>query len=66
MPARNSWRHTWACPTTPARINEVLALHAGFLLRTAGAAGPAADPNIVAMMTASGLASLRWLRSAQP
>ncbi|GAA0914659.1 MULTISPECIES: aminoglycoside phosphotransferase family protein [Streptomyces violaceusniger group] len=50
----------------PARINEMLALHAGFLLRTAAAAGPAADPNIVAMMNALGLASLRWLRSAQP
>ncbi|EXU63618.1 aminoglycoside phosphotransferase [Streptomyces sp. PRh5] len=49
----------------PARINEMLALHAGFLLRTAAAAGPAADPNIVAMMNALGLASLRWLRSAQ-
>ncbi|MGW7689814.1 hypothetical protein ACWGMA_13220 [Streptomyces asiaticus] len=48
----------------PARINEALALHAGFLLRTAAAAGPAADPNIVAMMTALGLASLRWLRGA--
>ncbi|MCQ8187051.1 phosphotransferase [Streptomyces rugosispiralis] len=50
----------------PARINEMLALHAGFLLRTAAAAGPAADPNIVAMMTALGLASLRWLRGARP
>ncbi|MBU3866751.1 aminoglycoside phosphotransferase family protein [Streptomyces sp. 4503] len=47
----------------PARINEVLALHAGFLLRTAVAAGPDADPHIVAMMTALGLASLRWLRT---
>ncbi|WP_344595600.1 aminoglycoside phosphotransferase family protein [Streptomyces violaceusniger] len=49
----------------PVQINEMLALHAGFLLRTAAAAGPAADPNIVAMMNALGLASLRWLRSAQ-
>ncbi|MFS7873454.1 hypothetical protein ACWELB_19190 [Streptomyces asiaticus] len=43
----------------------MLALHAGFLLRTAAAAGPDADPNIVAMMNALGLASLRWLRGAQ-
>ncbi|GAA3367923.1 hypothetical protein GCM10017744_081950 [Streptomyces antimycoticus] len=46
----------------PVRINEVLALHAGFLLRTAAEAGPDADPHIVAMMTALGLGSLRWLR----
>lgn len=46
----------------PIQINEVLALHAGFLLRTAAAAGPDADPNLIAMMTALGLASVRWLR----
>ncbi|MFF1419285.1 aminoglycoside phosphotransferase family protein [Streptomyces sp. NPDC058280] len=46
----------------PVRINEVLAMHAGFLLRTAGLFGPAADPHIVNMMVALGLASLRWLR----
>ena len=44
------------------QINEVLALHAGFLLRTAASAGPAADPHIVTMMIALGRASLRWLR----
>jgi hypothetical protein len=44
------------------QINEVLALHAGFLLRTAASAGPAADPNLVGMMVALGCASLRWLR----
>lgn len=46
----------------PAQVNEVLALHAGFLLRAAAMAGPAADHNLVAMMTRLGLASLRWLR----
>lgn len=44
------------------RINEVLALHAGFLLRRAAAAGPTADPNLIGMMVALGRASLRWLR----
>ncbi|MER7791313.1 aminoglycoside phosphotransferase family protein [Streptomyces sp. NPDC097640] len=43
------------------RLDEVLALHAGFLLRAATTAGPAADRNLVAMMTALGLSSLRWL-----
>jgi aminoglycoside phosphotransferase len=46
----------------PARINEVLALHAGFLFRMASSAGPTADPNIVNMMVALGSASLHWLR----
>ncbi|WP_254645351.1 hypothetical protein [Streptomyces malaysiensis] len=46
----------------PVQLNEVLALHAGFLLRTAAGAGPGADPHLIAMMTALGLASLRWLR----
>ncbi|MCD9586428.1 hypothetical protein QFW82_43690 [Streptomyces malaysiensis subsp. malaysiensis] len=40
----------------------MLALHAGFLLRTAAGAGPDADPRLIAMMTALSLASLRWLR----
>ena len=43
-------------------INEVLALHAGFLLGTAASVGPAADSNLVGMMVALGRASLRWLR----
>ena len=47
----------------PARIDETLALHAGFLLRTAISAGPAADPSLVNMMLALGNASLRWLRA---
>ncbi|MGH3377993.1 MAG: aminoglycoside phosphotransferase family protein [Actinoallomurus sp.] len=46
----------------PVRIDEVLAEHAGFLLRTAASAGPAADPHLVGMMVALGRASLRWLR----
>ena len=45
-----------------SQINEPLALHAGFLLRTAASAGPAGDPNIVSMMVALGRASLNWLR----
>lgn len=45
----------------PVVVNEVLALQAGFLLRVAAVAGPAADRNLVAMTTALGLASLRWL-----
>ncbi|WP_328544137.1 aminoglycoside phosphotransferase family protein [Streptomyces europaeiscabiei] len=46
----------------PVQVNEVLALHAGFLLRAAAMAGPAADPHLVTMMATLGLASLRWLR----
>jgi hypothetical protein len=54
--------HPLTCDLDPVQINEVLALHAGFLLRTAASAGPAADPNIVSMMVALGRASLHWLR----
>ncbi|MGY0055813.1 aminoglycoside phosphotransferase family protein [Streptomyces sp. LZ34] len=43
------------------QVDEVLASHAGFLLRSAASAGPDTDRNLVAMMTALGLASLRWL-----
>lgn len=39
----------------------MLALHSGFLLHSVVSAGPGADPNIVAMMTALGLASVQWL-----
>ncbi|GAB2982733.1 hypothetical protein GCM10023080_056130 [Streptomyces pseudoechinosporeus] len=46
----------------PVQVNEVLALHAGFLLRAAATAGPTADPHLVTMMATLGLASLRWLR----
>ncbi|MFB7116013.1 phosphotransferase [Streptomyces sp. NPDC056291] len=55
-------RHPLIHDLDPVRVNEVLALQAGFLLRTAAVAGPAADRNLVAMMTALGLAALRWLR----
>jgi hypothetical protein len=50
----------------PAQVDGFLALHSGFLLRTAASAGPEADPNIVAMMTALGLASVRWLQHRWP
>ena len=46
----------------PHRIDVVLALHAGFLLRIACTAGPGADPKLIDMMSALALASLRWLR----
>lgn len=46
----------------PVQINVLLALHAGFLLRAAAAAGPSADGHLVDMMAALGTASLRWLR----
>lgn len=54
-------RHALIRDLDPVHVNEVLALQAGFLLRVAAVAGPAADRNLVAMMTALGLASLRWL-----
>jgi len=46
----------------PLTVNVTLALHAGFLLRIAASAGPSADPAIVAMMSALGGASLKWLQ----
>ncbi|MFE4176736.1 aminoglycoside phosphotransferase family protein [Streptomyces sp. NPDC056909] len=46
----------------PARIDALLASHAGFLLRRAVSAGPEADRNLVDMMVALGRASLDWLR----
>ncbi|MPY52853.1 aminoglycoside phosphotransferase family protein [Streptomyces acidicola] len=54
-------RHPLIRDVDPVRVNEVLALQAGFLLRMAAVAGPAADRKLVAMATALGLASLRWL-----
>lgn len=45
----------------PAQIDGMLTAHSGFLLRGAVSAGPAADPNLVTMMAALGLSSLRWL-----
>jgi hypothetical protein len=50
----------------PGQIDGFLALHSGFLLRTVAAAGPEADPNIVAMMTALGMASVQWLQHRWP
>lgn len=50
----------------PGRIDEFLALHSGFLLRSVATAGPEADPNIMAMMTALGLASVQWLQRRWP
>jgi hypothetical protein len=46
----------------PGQIDGLLAMRSGFLLRAAMSAGPDADPNIVAMMTALGQASVGWLR----
>lgn len=43
-------------------IAAQLAALAGFLLRIAATAGPAADQNLVDMATALGLAATRWLR----
>ncbi len=47
----------------PVHINAFLAMHAGFLLRVAASAGPAADRNLVDMMVALARASLHWLRN---
>ncbi|WP_345579018.1 phosphotransferase family protein [Nonomuraea rosea] len=47
----------------PAQVDAVLAMHSGFLLRVAASAGPGTDLNLVNMMVALGLASLRWLRN---
>lgn len=45
-----------------AQIDDLLVLHAGFLVRTAVTAGPTVDRHLLDMMTALGTASLRWLR----
>jgi hypothetical protein len=50
----------------PGQIDGFLALHSGFLLRAVATAGPQADPNIVAMMTALGMASVQWLQHRWP
>jgi RIO1 family len=47
------WPHAWTGAT-------------GFLLRAAATAGPGADPHIVAMMTALGMASVQWLQHRWP
>jgi hypothetical protein len=46
----------------PRLLDAFLAVHAGFLLRLAANAGPSADRHLLAMATALGAASLRWLR----
>ncbi|MEV8515249.1 aminoglycoside phosphotransferase family protein [Dactylosporangium sp. NPDC051484] len=46
----------------PREIDTFLAAHAGFLMRLAVTAGPAADPHLIGMAAALGGASLRWLR----
>jgi len=56
-------RHPLTHGLTRQQLDGLLALHSGFLLRTVLSATPAADPNIVAMMTALGRASLTWLQA---
>ncbi|MEV5896520.1 aminoglycoside phosphotransferase family protein [Nonomuraea fuscirosea] len=56
-------RHPLTRSLAAAQIDAVLAAHSGFLLRTATSAGPRTDHRLVDMMTALGLASLRWLRT---
>ncbi|MEV6812964.1 aminoglycoside phosphotransferase family protein [Micromonospora sp. NPDC051296] len=50
----------------PYEIDTFLAAHAGYLMRLAVTAGPAADPNLVDMAAALGQASLRWLGKRRP
>ncbi|MFC7330487.1 hypothetical protein [Marinactinospora rubrisoli] len=45
----------------PGRINEMPSLHAGFLLRAATSAGPAAGRRLAHAMAALARVSLRWL-----
>lgn len=51
---------------THAQLDGMLALQSGFLLRTVVTAGPTADPNMIAMMTALGMASVHWLTERWP
>jgi hypothetical protein len=55
-------RHPLTRDLDPLAVNVFLAVHAGFLLRVAGTAGPTTDPRLVTMMTRLGTASLTWLR----
>ncbi len=55
-------RHPLTRHLDPDQINVFLAVHAGFLVRLAAAAGPTVDRNLLDMATALGRASLRWLR----
>lgn len=54
-------RHPLLAPVAPDDVNALLALQAGYVLRGACTSGPAADPNLVRMLTALGLSSLHWL-----
>ncbi|MGP3916746.1 phosphotransferase family protein [Nonomuraea sp. 10N515B] len=45
----------------PGQIDDLLVLHAGFLLKTAVTAGPSADRYLLDMVVALAVASLRWL-----
>ncbi|GAA2023808.1 hypothetical protein GCM10009839_21860 [Catenulispora yoronensis] len=56
-------RHPLTRAASAEQIDVMLAAHAGFLLRIVLSVGPEADRNLIAMMTALGLASARWLRS---
>lgn len=47
-------------------LDALVALNAGFLLHGACSSGPTADPNLVRMMSALGLSSLRWLSARLP
>ncbi|MFC9425679.1 phosphotransferase family protein [Streptomyces sp. NPDC056987] len=55
-------RHPLTRTADRERIDVMLAAHSGFLLRIVASAGAEADRNLVEMMSALGLASLRWLQ----
>ncbi|SBW18438.1 phosphotransferase [Protofrankia symbiont of Coriaria ruscifolia] len=46
----------------PRHVDVLLAAHSGFLLRLVTTADPSADPSLIAMASALGVASLRWLQ----
>ncbi|HEX2498133.1 MAG TPA: phosphotransferase [Actinomycetes bacterium] len=54
-------RHPLLAQVGRGELDALVALNAGFLLHGACSSGPTADPNLVRMMTALGLSSLRWL-----
>ncbi|MFE7357668.1 phosphotransferase family protein [Streptomyces sp. NPDC057543] len=56
-------RHPLTRAVDKEQIDVMLAAHSGFLLRITTSVGPEADQNLVEMMTALGLASVRWLRN---
>ncbi|MEV7867769.1 phosphotransferase [Streptomyces sp. NPDC088124] len=61
-PQQLAERHPLTRAADKEQIDVLLAAHSGFLLRIVASAGMGADQNLVEMMTALGLASLRWLR----